>query len=63
MKGTPPNEKRPGYMNNVHGIAVNPKTRRVYANDRANGRVQVFDENGKFTRSVGFRPAPADEHP
>src|ERR1700721_2827632 len=24
MKGTPPNEKRPYYMNNVHGIAANP---------------------------------------
>ena len=23
-KGTPPNDKRPGYMNNVHGIAVDP---------------------------------------
>ena len=41
-------EKRPGYWNNVHGIAVNPTNRRVYVNDRANGRVQVFDENGKF---------------
>ena len=29
MKGTQPNERRPGYFNSVHGIAVNPKTRRV----------------------------------
>jgi hypothetical protein len=47
-KGTPPNEKRPGYFNNVHGIAVNPKTHRIYINDRNNNRLQVFDENGKY---------------
>jgi hypothetical protein len=58
MKGTPPNERRPGYMNNVHGIAVNPKTRRVYVNDRANGRVQVFDENGTFLDQWDFGPRP-----
>jgi hypothetical protein len=57
-KGTPPNEKRPGYWNNVHGIAVNPQTRRVYVNDRSNGRVQVFDENGKFLDSWDFGPRP-----
>ncbi|HSU88626.1 MAG TPA: hypothetical protein VLL56_07310, partial [Terriglobia bacterium] len=33
-KGTPPNEKRSGYLNNVHGIAVDPQTRRVFVNDR-----------------------------
>jgi peptidylamidoglycolate lyase len=48
MKGTQPNERRPSYFNSVHGIAVNPKTRRVYINDRNNGRIQVFDENGTF---------------
>src|SRR5580704_14274794 len=48
QKGTPPNEKRPGYMNNVHGIAVDPQTRRVFVNDRGNKRIQVFDENGKY---------------
>ena len=47
QKGTPPRETRPGYFNSVHGIAVDPKTRRVFVNDRTNGRVQVFDENGK----------------
>src|SRR5947199_867354 len=36
MKGTPPNEKRPGYFNSVHGIAVDPQTRRVFVNDRSN---------------------------
>ena len=58
MKGTPPNERRPGYFNSVHGIAVNPKTRRVYVNDRNNGRVQVFDENGKFLDQWDFGPRP-----
>jgi len=39
---------RPGYFNVVHGIAADPVTRRVYVVDRANHRIQVFDENGKF---------------
>ncbi len=47
QKGTPPNEKRPSYMNTVHAVVVD-KNRRVYISDRANSRVQVFDENGKF---------------
>jgi hypothetical protein len=59
MKGNPPHERRPGYLNNVHGIAVDPTTRRVYVNDRANARLQVCDENGKFLDSVGFRSASA----
>lgn len=41
-------ESRPGYFNTVHGIVVDPATRRVYVNDRDNRRIQVFDENGKF---------------
>ena len=56
-RGTPPNETRPGYFNNVHGIAVDPVTRRVFVNDRANARVQVFDENGKFLNEWSFGPA------
>jgi NHL repeat len=47
-KGEQGKETRPGYFNSVHGIAVNPVTRRVYVNDRENHRIQVFDENGKF---------------
>jgi sugar lactone lactonase YvrE len=46
-KGTPPNETRPNYMNTVHSIAIDAK-RRVYVADRANSRIQIFDENGKF---------------
>ena len=48
IKGTPPNEQRPGYMNNVHGVAVDPTSRRVFVNDRNNSRVQIFDEMGKY---------------
>ena len=60
--GTPPDEKRPGYMNNVHGIAVDPATRRVFVNDRANHRVQVFDENGKYLYEWSFGQDPSDIH-
>jgi peptidylamidoglycolate lyase len=61
-KGTPPNEKRPGYFNSVHGMAVDPETRRVFVNDRNNHRVQVFDENGKFLDQWSFGPPPSDVH-
>jgi len=47
-EGNPPNDTRPGYFNAVHGIVVDPDTRRVYVTDRANQRIQVFDENGEF---------------
>ena len=62
QKGTPPNEKRPGYMNNVHGIAVDPQTRRVFVNDRANHRIQVFDENGKYLYEWSAGEDPSDIH-
>lgn len=62
MKGTPPNDKRPGYMNNVHGIAVDPQSHRVFVNDRANHRAQVFDENGKFLYGWSFGEEPSDIH-
>jgi peptidylamidoglycolate lyase len=45
--GEQPNETRPGYMNTVHSVAVDAK-RRVFVADRANSRIQIFDENGKF---------------
>jgi DNA-binding beta-propeller fold protein YncE len=55
-RGNPPNETRPNYMNNVHGVTVDPATRQVYVNDRANRRIQVFDENGKFLRMFTVAP-------
>jgi peptidylamidoglycolate lyase len=61
-KGTPPNDTRPGYFNTVHGIAVDPQTRRVFVNDRRNHRLQVFDENGKFLDQWKFGGAVSDIH-
>ena len=57
-KGNPPNETRPGYMNTVHAIAIDQQ-RRLYISDRANHRVQIFDENGKFLDSWPDVPLPA----
>ncbi len=62
QRGTPPNDKRPGYMNNVHGLAVDPQTRRVFVNDRANHRIQVFNENGKFLYDFSMGREPSDIH-
>ncbi len=62
MKGTPPNEKRPYYMNNVHGMALDAQTRHVFVNDRANHRIQVFDENGKFLYDFSMGQEPSDIH-
>jgi len=59
-------EDRPGYWNNVHGIAVDPTTRRVFVNDRDNGRVHVFDEDGNYLYEWKFwegrRSQPHDIH-
>jgi 6-phosphogluconolactonase (cycloisomerase 2 family) len=62
QKGNPPNDKRPGYMNNVHGMALDPQTRHVFVNDRANHRIQVFDENGKFLYDFSMGQEPSDIH-
>ena len=62
QKGTPP-DTRPGYFNSVHGIAVDPPTRRVFVNDRTNRRVQVFDENGMFLDQWAYGKAgTSDAH-
>jgi len=47
QKGEAGKETRPSYFNTVHGVVVDNQ-RRVYVADRANRRVQVFDENGKY---------------
>ncbi|MGE4657653.1 MAG: hypothetical protein AAEI08_01850, partial [Gammaproteobacteria bacterium] len=60
--GKPPNETRPGYFNNVHGIAVDPETRQVFVNDRDNHRIQVFTENGKFLNDWSTGDARTDIH-
>ncbi len=46
--GTPPNDTRPSRFNAVHGIAIDPDTRRLYVTDRSNRRIQVFNENGEY---------------
>ena len=55
-------ETRPGHMNNVHGVAVDPETRRVFVNDRANHRVQIFDENGKYVSEWRISVRPSNFH-
>ena len=59
-------ETRPGYMNTVHGVAVDAQ-RRVYVSDRSNHRVQVFDEDGNYLSEIPeHRPyyiyMSADQH-
>ncbi len=51
--GDPPNDTRPGTFDAVHGVAVDPETRRVYVTDRSNRRIQIFDENGTFLDQFG----------
>jgi sugar lactone lactonase YvrE len=55
-------ETRPGYMNNVHGVAVDVETRRVFVNDRANHRIQIFDENGKYLSEWKIAVRPSSLH-
>ena len=62
IKGKPPNETRPNYMNNVHGVAVDPVSRQVFVNDRNNHRIQVFDENGKFLNDWRIDADPSSLH-
>ena len=58
-----PADTRPGYFNTVHGVVVDPETRRVFVNDRTNRRIQVFDENGTFLDMWSFGVAgTADGH-
>jgi DNA-binding beta-propeller fold protein YncE len=61
-KGENGKETRPGYFNNVHGVAVDVQSRRVFVNDRGNRRIQVFDYDGKFLDSWSVGAPPADIH-
>jgi NHL repeat-containing protein len=61
-KGENGKETRPGYFNNVHGVAVDTQSRRVFVNDRGNRRIQVFDYDGKFLDSWSVGAPPADIH-
>jgi DNA-binding beta-propeller fold protein YncE len=62
MPGDPGKETRPGYMNNVHGVAVDVETRRVFVNDRDNNRIQIFDENGKYLSEWKIAVRPSSLH-
>ena len=61
-RGEAGKETRPAYFNNVHGVAVDPQTGRVFVNDRGNRRIQVFDANGKYLDSWSVGRPPADIH-
>jgi len=62
QSGEPDNETRPGYMNNVHGVAVDVKTGQVFVNDRDNHRIQVFDADGKYLREWKIDANPSSLH-
>src|SRR5436190_10622925 len=62
MAGERGKETRPGYMNNVHGVAIDVQTRRVFVNDRDNNRVQIFDENGKYLSEWRINVRPSSLH-
>ena len=54
-------------FNTVHAIDID-KDRKVYVSDRGNGRIQIFDENGKYLDQFGGLRQPqhvmitADNH-
>ena len=60
--GDPGKETRPGYMNNVHGVAVDVETRRVFVNDRDNHRIQIFDESGTYLSEWKIAVTPSSLH-
>jgi hypothetical protein len=62
QEGVPPNETRPGYSNNLHGIAVDPESGRVFTNDRQNHRIQVFSSDGEYLDEWSVGAPPADLH-
>ena len=62
LAGESGSETRPGYMNNVHGVAVDAETRRVFVNDRANHRIQIFDENGNYLSEWSIDTRPSSLH-
>jgi NHL repeat len=60
--GDPGKETRPGYMNNVHGVAVDVQTNRVFVNDRDNNRIQIFDVNGNYLSEWSIKTRPSSLH-
>ncbi len=62
MAGEGGQETRPGYMNNVHGVAVDVETERVFVNDRENHRIQIFDANGTYLSEWKINTRPSSLH-
>jgi DNA-binding beta-propeller fold protein YncE len=62
QEGIPPNESRPAYFNNLHGIAVDPATGNVFVNDRQNHRIQAFTGDGEYLHEWPVGDAPSDLH-
>ncbi|MDG2090275.1 MAG: hypothetical protein P8J61_04085 [Gammaproteobacteria bacterium] len=62
LDGNPGSETRPGYMNNVHGVAVDAKTERVFVNDRDNHRIQIFDAEGNYLSEWSINVSPSSLH-
>jgi len=62
QEGVPPHESRPAYFNNVHGIAVEPISGRVFVNDRENRRIQVFTGDGQYLDEWSVGGPPSDLH-
>ena len=75
MAGEGGEETRPGYMNNVHGVAVDVETGRVFVNDRDNHRIQILvgndistdqegnlDENGTYLSEWKINVRPSSLH-
>jgi sugar lactone lactonase YvrE len=60
-EGVPP-EGRPGYFNNVHGIAIDAETDRIFVNDRQNHRVQIFSTDGEYLDEWAFGDNRSDIH-
>jgi hypothetical protein len=53
----------PGQLNTPHSIAIDAQDN-SYVADRGNGRIQVFDTNGKSLRMIKIdAPVPADARP
>ncbi len=53
----------PGQFNTPHSIASDAQNR-IYVADRGNGRIQVFDTDGKFLREIRINvPFPPDTRP
>jgi len=42
------------FQNSLRGLSIDFETGRLYAADRANGRVNVFTEDGKFVEAFGW---------